>query len=348
MEKMTKKERVIAAINKEEVDRIPFSIWYHLPKVDQDPVQLAEVQIKQAHLYDLDFIKMMPFGNYSAHDFGLSCTFFCTETEPVFERKFAINDPKEWTELKALPGCFGSHGKQLQLAREFKKQLNGEEIPYVQTIFSHLTTAKKLAGTRVFDDMRSHPEYLHQALRAITDTTIDFIKLNIEAGVAGFFLATQCATTDYMTEAEYEEFGKKYDIEVINAYKDKTYFNIVHLHGDNTMFEMIADYPVQCINWHDRWAKPTMADARKLTDKCFLGGINERWLSEAKPEEIKEHIKAGVLAAGPKGIMVTPGCVAELSTPAVNFYAARTAVEGLYEETIKADESNKEKELSLA
>ena len=335
MKKMTKKERLLAAVNKEEVDRIPFSIWYHVPHVDQDPVQLAEETIRQAHLYDIDFIKMMPFGNYSAHDYGLSCTFYCTEDQPVLERKFAINDPKEWTELEALPGCFGSHGKQLQFARELKKQLKGEEIPYVQTIFSPLTTAKKLAGARVIEDMRSHPEYLHQALKAITETTINFIKLNIEAGVAGFFLATQCATTDLMTEAEYEEFGKKYDLEVINAYKDETYFNIVHIHGDNTMFELLEDYPVQCINWHDRWAKPTMLEARSLSEKCFLGGINEKWLAEAKPEDIKEHLREVVLEAGPKGMVITPGCVAKLETPKINFIAARTAVEGLYEEAME-------------
>lgn len=329
MNKMTKKERVIAAINKQEVDRIPFSIWYHVPHVDQDPVQLAEVQIEQAHNYDLDFIKMMPFGNYGAHDFGLSVTFYCTNTQPAFERKFAIEDVKQWTELEPLPGYFGSHGKQLLLTRQLKKQLKGEEIPYVQTIFSPLTTAKKLAGPRVFEDMRSHPEYLHQALAAITETTIDFIRLNIEAGVAGFFFATQGANKEWVTEAEYDEFGVAYDLKVINAYKDITYFNIAHIHGDNTMFEKVANYPCNCINWHDRWVSPNMVEARKLSDKCFLGGINEKWLSKAKHEEVRNHIREGVLAAGRTGLMVTPGCVAELDTPEINFYAARTAIEGL-------------------
>lgn len=329
MNMMTKKERVVAAINKQDVDRIPFSMWYHIPHVDQDPVQLAEVQIEQARSYDMDFIKMMPFGNYGAHDYGLSCTFYCTETQPVFERKFAIEDAKEWTELEPLPGSFGSHGKQLQIARQLKKQLKGEEIPYVQTIFSPLTTAKKISGPRVFEDMRSHPEYLHQALAAITETTINFVKLNIEAGVAGFFFATQCANKEWITEAEHDEFGAAYDLKVINAYKDLTYFNIAHIHGDNTMFEKVADYPCNCINWHDRWVSPNMVEARKLSDKCFLGGINEKWLSKAKPEEVRSHIREGILAAGRTGLMVTPGCVAELNTPVVNFYAARTAVEGL-------------------
>jgi len=36
-----------------------------------------------------------------------------------------------------------------------------------------------------------------------------------------------------------------------------------------------------------------------------------------------------VEAFGRTGLMITPGCVAKLETPEVNFYAARTAVEGL-------------------
>lgn len=329
MNKMTRKERIIAALNKQEVDRIPFSIWYHIPSVDQDPVQLAEVQIQQARDYDLDFIKMMPFGNYGAHDYGLSCTFFCTETQPVLERKFAIDDVKEWLDIEPLPGNFGNHGKQLLLAKQLKKQLKGEEIPYVQTIFSPLTTAKKLAGMRVFEDLRSNPEIMHKALAAITETTINFIKLNIEEGVAGFFFATQTANHEWLTEEEHEEFGVKYDLEVINSYKDITYLNIAHIHGDNTMFETVANYPCNCINWHDRWVTPNMAEARKISDKCFLGGINEKWLSTAKTEDIRAHIKEAVETAGRTGLMITPGCVAELETPRINFYATRLAVEGL-------------------
>ena len=81
--------------------------------------------------------------------------------------------------------------------------------------------------------MRSHPEYLHQALAAITETTIDFVKLNIEEGVAGFFFATQCANKEWLLKLNMMKFGVKYDLQVIDAYKDITYFNVAHIHGDN-------------------------------------------------------------------------------------------------------------------
>ena len=59
MDKMTKKERLEAALKGEEVDRIPISIWQHFSTVDQDPVSLAEIQVRTAEKFDYDFIKLM-------------------------------------------------------------------------------------------------------------------------------------------------------------------------------------------------------------------------------------------------------------------------------------------------
>lgn len=330
--KMTKKERILAALNLQEVDRIPYGIWYHVPHVDQDPEELAELQIQQALDYDLDFIKLMPFGNYSASDFGLSCTYYCVPDKPVFERKFAIEAAAEWEELKVLPGCFGNHGKALMVAQQVAHQQKKKrlEIPFVQTVFSPLTIAKKLAGMRLFDDMRNNPACVHKGLEAITQTTINFVRENLEAGVAGFFFASQCSTYDLVSEQEYDEFGVKYDLQVVDAFKGETYFNIVHIHGDNTMFGKLASYPVNCINWHDRWVAPSMAEARKISNKCFMGGINEKWLlSATRPEEIENHVREIVQSAGWKGLILSPGCVTKPLTPAANYLACRRALDNV-------------------
>lgn len=329
MNAMTKRERVQAALNKQEVDRIPISIWYHLPDVDQDPVELAERTVELTREHDYDFIKMMPFGNYGAQDYGLSVRFYCTPTQTAKERKFAIHSPEDWLRIEPLPAYYGTYGKQVQFARHLQRMLKGDDIPYIQTIFSPLTTAKKLAGPRVFDDMRRHPEALHQALQAFAETTIHFCKANIEAGVAGFFFASQCSSYDCCTEEEYEAFGSRYDLQILKAIQAGTWFNVVHIHGDHTMFEKMAAYPVNCVNWHDRWSAPSLAEARKLTDKCLLGGLNERWFAEASAQEIPAHLKEAVDSAGRRGLMLGPGCVAKLNTPPINFYAARVAAGAL-------------------
>ena len=328
---MNQKERIQAAIAKEETDRMPLGMWYHIPHVDQDPVALVEYQLQQAKDQELDFIKMMPFGNYQAADYGLSCTYYCTPTQAVFERKFAIADVQEWGDIKELPGCFGNHGKTLMMAQQMKRmqKQQGLDIPYVQTIFSPITIAKKLAGDRIFADMVEHPDLMHHALNEIMKTNINFVKENIDAGVSGFFFASQCSTRDWMTEEMYKEFGTKYDLPVLEAAKDATWFNIAHIHGDNTMFELLSSYPVQCVNWHDRWAAPTLDQARKLTDKCLMGGINERWLVSAKAEDVEEHLRQAVEVAGRKGLILTPGCVAKMDTPKENFAAVTAAVKKL-------------------
>lgn len=328
LEVMTKRERVLAAIAGKDVDQIPFSMWYHLPHYDQDPIALAEEQIRLAKLYNLDFIKMMPFGNYVAQDYGLSVDFFCTPTKAAFERRFAIDTAEEWTHLEPLPATYGTYGKQLQLSQQMAKRLK-EDIPYVQTIFSPLTVAKKLAGERVFRDMREHPRYVHQALEAITQTTINFVKANIEAGVSGFFFATQTGSKDYVTLEEHKEFGEKYDLRVLNAFCDVTPFNILHIHGPNTYFEELVKYPVNCINWHDRWVEPSMVEARKLTDKCLLGGMNEKWMEHASADEVSAHLEQAVQAVGRRSLMLTPGCCVELGTPQINLYAASVAARRL-------------------
>lgn len=329
MNVMTRRERIWAALNKQETDRIPISIWFHMPEVDQDPVELSERSIQIARTFNYDFIKMMPFGNYGAQDYGLSVRFYCTADKTAKERKFAIDTPEEWCDIKPLPAYYGTYGKQVEFAQQLQKQLKGEDIPYIQTIFSPLTTCKKLAGPRVFDDMRQYPKYLHQALQAITETTINFCKANVEAGVSGFFFASQCSSFNCCTLEEYKEFGTYYDLQILNAVQEQTWFNVVHIHGENTMFEQMASYPVNCVNWHDRWVSPSLAEARKLTDKCLLGGLHERWFAEASPEEIPRHLREAVESAGRTGLMLGPGCVAKLNTPPINFYAARVAVDTL-------------------
>jgi uroporphyrinogen decarboxylase len=236
---------------------------------------------------------------------------------------------EEWKGLKELSATYGTWGKQLQLSQYLSKLLK-DEVPFIQTIFSPLTTARKLAGDRVFQDMKEHPQIFHQALEVITATTVNFVKANIEAGVSGFFFATQCSTYDLMADQEHGEFGRKYDLMVFDEFQDKTFFNVLHIHGDNIMFEKLMDYPANCLSWHDRWVSPSLGQARKLTGKCLLGGINEKKvLAVEGVDVIQRHVAEAVEDAGRKGLMIGPGCVADPRTPEINYFAARMALERL-------------------
>lgn len=335
---MKKHERIKAALNFEEVDRVPINLWMHFSDKDINPKSLAECQVEHARKFDFDFIKLMPFGLYCVEDWGAQVKYYSERDRPPILSKPGIEQAEDWKKLQVLPAIYGTYGKQLQLAQYVSEQVK-DEIPFVQTIFSPLTVALKLAGDRLLLDMKEHPNWIKQALEVITETTINFVKANIDAGVDGFFFSSQCSSYDLLSKEEYETFGVPYDLEVIESFKDETFFNIAHIHGENIMFDVIEKYPVNCLNWHDHWVSPSLKEARAKTDKCLLGGIREAPfynenkeivknspLLEGTVTEIGEHVKEAIDAAGEKGLILGPGCVVDPLTPERNLFAARRAV----------------------
>lgn len=335
---MNKFERIKAALNSKEVDRVPVSLWMHLSKDDINPGILADSQIEFTKKYDYDFIKLMPFGLYCVEDWGAQVQYFTRTNRPPIIKKYGIQSIEDWGKLKALPAYYGTYGKQLQLAQYVSDQVKGE-LPFVQTIFSPLTVARKLAGDRILLDMKERPELIKNALEVITETTINFVKANIEAGVDGFFFATQCASYDLLTEEEYKIFGEPFDLKVIESYNKETFLNIVHIHGDKIMFDLIKDYPVNCLNWHDRWTAPSLAKARTLTNKCLLGGVREvpyydennrmtrnSLLIDGTVNEVENHVKEAIEEVDGKGLIIGPGCVIDQATPEKSLFAVRRAV----------------------
>lgn len=335
---MTREQRIRAALAGQEVDRVPCSVWMHLSEEDQDPKSLAEALAAMNEEFDFDFIKMMPFGAYTTQDWGAKIKIYCDKyKEPVIVEP-AIKKLSDYGKIIPLEATHGTWGKTLETAQHLSRCV-AKDTPFVQTIFSPATTLKKLASNRLIQDMVENSAEVHKALRAITDTTIKFVKANIEVGVSGFFFATQCATYDFMTDVLFAEFCKPYDLEVINSYKDKTWFHVVHVHGSNIMYNTMSQYPCNCLNWHDRDTQPDMGTARKSVSKTFLGGIQEvptivngvlsydSILERSTPEQIEEHIHQAIDMVAGKGLIIGPGCVCNPRTPKENLHAVRRAVE---------------------
>lgn len=335
---MNKHERIKAALNFKNVDRVPMNLWMHHSVNDSNPKILAETQVEMTKKYDFDFIKLMPFGLYCVEDWGAQIQYFNQSNRPPIIQKYGIEEVADWGRLEVLPAIYGTYGKQLQLAQYVGKKVKGE-IPFVQTIFSPLTVARKLGGDRLLLDIVENPDLVKQALDVITETTINFVKANIDAGVDGFFFATQCATKNLFTEEEYKQFGETYDLKVIESFAQKTWFNIVHMHGDNIMFDLVTNYPVNCLSWHDRWTPPTFQEARKRTNKCFLGGIREvpyydknkqviknSLLLDGTVNEIENHVREAIEQVNGKGLIIGPGCVAPQNTPETSIYALKRGI----------------------
>ena len=146
-------------------------------------------------------------------------------------------------------------------------------MPVIFTVFSPITIADKLSGKKMLSHIREgHGELVKKALEVITETTKHVAAEAIRLGADGVFFASQMSTYDAMTTEEYLEYGKPYDLEVLKAAVDG-WFNTIHAHGNNIMFDVLKDYPVSVFNWHAGETLPALDEAFFLSGKCLMGGL---------------------------------------------------------------------------
>ena len=327
MAPMTHRERIEKALAFEPTDRLPFGFWWHFPNRDRAPRRLAELALELQNRLDLDFIKFSPYGLYSVVDWGVRLDMKGGAYTPV-QADYPIQKPDDWLKLKSFRGDEGEYLIVLEAQRILLSEMK-DDIPLVQTVFSPLTSCLKMAGRDVLlQHLREAPDAVHAGLEVVTETTRRFAVEVATRGADGLFFASQTTNAGYLTPHEYAEFAKAYDEVVLEGVEGRSWFNILHLHGSDVMFDQVADYPVQAFNYHDREAGPSLAEMRKLTDKCLIGGLaRHTTLVKGVPQDVDAQVKDAWEQVERKGLILGPGCVGNLSTPERNILQLRRSVD---------------------
>ena len=304
---MTKAERVEAAWSGKVVDRVPISLWRHFPEADDRAGTLADALVDFHRRYDLDFVKLMPSGVYGVEDWGCRIAYQPNPNGVKTCVEHAVREAADWERLRPLDVTTGALGREVRCTR-LVRDLLGDGAPVLQTVFSPATTARKLAGDRIFQDMREARPALHAGLRTIAHTTTLFARACLDAGADGLFLATQLASSDLCDVATYREFGVPYDLEVLDVVRGRVGFTLLHLHGSNIHFELLAGYPVAALNWHDRRTAPSLAEGLRRTQAGVVGGINETGtLMRGTPTDVAAEVREAIRQTKGRRLAVAPG-----------------------------------------
>jgi len=305
-----KQQRVQATIRGERPDRVPCSFWTHFPGIDLDAVKLAETTFNFYRQLDLDFVKNMSNGLFSIEDWGCICDFSEIERGGVAKvMKYAIETSDDWRALKELDINKGALGRELQ-SLEYLLALMKGDAPVLVTIFSPMTTAQKLCGPAFFQHLRTSPEKVIDALQVIAMSTAQYAARAVEIGCSGVYFASQLASYDLLTQREYHEFGVRFDLQVLNSLGNTAWFNVMHVHGDNIMFNLLKDYSVHAISWHVWETAPTVeAFLSASINKCIVGGLQRFHITADARNEITADISRMVEITGGKRLLLAPGCV---------------------------------------
>jgi uroporphyrinogen decarboxylase len=245
--------------------------------------------------------------------------------EPVL-RKPLIRKVEDFPRVGDLNVHEGFLGDQLRVIRNLRSHF-GTELPIVETVFSPIEIAHRLMEGRpeLLRFLRSHPYEVHDLLRSIANVFAKFCAECMEAGADGIFFATKWATSDQLSWQEYEEFGKSYELNILNKLAELDGLLILHVCGQRTFLQQMLDYPVDIFSY-DFLAEgaPAPAMVAETTGKFVMGGIDpdllerdvhralevarsyrslERWIaggscviSPAVPEENIRRIQDGLRA----------------------------------------------------
>ncbi len=330
MKQMSRRERIVAALDREPVDRVPYAFWRHFPRVDRNPAGLAQATLRFHERYGSDFVKVTPAGGYAVEAWG------CVESadeRPDGHRpcaSCAIRDAEDWKKIRPLdPGAAPGYVEQIEtiIRMGFDRRIG--DAPVVPTLFSPLSLARKLSGNRLDHDLREHPTLVRDAIEAITETLIRFTALALDEGVSGIFYSIQAASRTLHTDQEYAEFGEPYDRRVLESVRDRSILTIVHCHGTELMFDRLADLPGHAWNWDDRATPPTLRYGKSRVAGAVVGGLHQwKTLRDGAPEGAVAEAKDAVAQTDGVGLIVGPGCVLPNETPDANVAAVVRALGG--------------------
>ena len=131
-----------------------------------------------------------------------------------------------------------------------------------------------------------------------------------------------CPACQYglLSEQEYQNFGKHFGLQLL-GHIDKLWLNFLHLHGDNVMFDLLADYPISVMNWHDQETPPTLQGV-------VCGGLQrEHTIVFGSPEQVRLECERAIVQTGGERFILGTGCVVPIITPHGNIKSVRLSVE---------------------
>lgn len=321
---VTSSDRLFAALAGGVVDRPPVALWRHFPEQDQTARGLAEATVRWQADFPGDFVKLMPPGDYPTIDWGLRSVFDGAPggtRRPLFH---PVTEPVDWRRLPGLDVREGFNGEMLNAVTLARRDLPAD-VPLLQTVFSPLTVAAKLSGDCVVAHLRDAPAMVHAGLRRIAEVTRAFAAASLEAGADGVFFATQLADRTRLNDHEYREFGVPYDLQVLDLMPSAAPL-LLHLHGEAPMLGLSGRYPSGALSWHDRRSGPSLRDVAREQNRPVCGGLDEAPIAAARPEDAAAQASDAVRQMDARGVIVAPGCVIPVATPAATILAVLDAV----------------------
>ena len=325
---MTKRERVMAALRGEPVDRVPIAFWLHNFVTENSAESLAGETLRLAKTFDWDYLKPQSRAQCFAEAWGLEYTASRDHAVPFTVTRAPAAGASDLASLEPADPRAGALGEQLEALRLIRAAV-GPDTPIIWTVFSPLmvmTYLMKGGREQALSLMRSEPAAVEHALEAVAVTLRAYAGACLDAGADGLFYATNLATRSLMSAAECRRFQRPHDLRVLGPV-ERAPFNLLHVCGEGTLFDEFLDYPVTALSWATVPGNPTLAEGHRKTGRAVVGGF------PAKPDiksftdaALTDRARSAIAEMRGRSLLIGPDCSINPDTPEPLLHAAGAAV----------------------
>ena len=325
---MTKRQRVMAALRGQSVDRIPLAFWLHNFNTENSARGLADETLRLARTFDWDFLKPQSRAQCFAEMWGLTYRPSRETATPYTVTHTPVVDAEDLARLPVADPRLGALGEQLEALRLIRAAV-GPDVPIIWTVFAPpmiLPMLTRGGREQALGLLRDAPRESARAFDVMAETLAEYARLCLAEGADGLFYATNVATRALMSAEECRRWQRPWDLRILKSVENAP-FNLLHVCGAGIHLDEFADYPVTALSFAAVPGNPTLAAAHARTGRAIVGGL------PAKPEvagmtEASLVARAGAATRemGGRWLLLGPDCSVNPDTPARLMHAVGAAL----------------------
>ena len=331
MTPMTSRQRVMAALRGEPVDRIPLAFWLHNFATENSAAGLAGETMRLHETFGWDFLKPQSRAQCFAEMWGLTYAPSRERATPYAVTREPLGTADEVGRLRPVDPRQGALGEQLEALRMIRTRV-GPDVPIIWTIFSPLMVLPFLVRggkPQALAFLRSDGAAVARGLHAMAETLAEYARLTREAGADGLFYATNVATRALMSADECRRFQRPFDTTVLAAVEQAP-FNLLHVCGEDIWFDEFADYPVTAFSFALAPGNPSLKEAHRKTGRAVVGGLPAKpQIAAMTAPALVERAKAAIGEMAGRWLLLGPDCSISPDTPEPLLHAVGTTVRGV-------------------
>ncbi len=299
---MTKKERVLAAIQKQPVDYIPSGFSLHFPTERAFGEHAVDSHLEFFKETDTDICKIM--------------------NEHLVPSYGPITKADEYRKIPTISIHDTFMQEQLEITKKIMDKVDPDSFVVgtlhgilASTIHPLEQSGMAYEDTRSFlvSALREDPEPVLSAMHRIADGMCELASAYCDIGVHGVYYAALGAEKHYFADEEFAKWIAPFDEQILKAIKEAGGYSFLHMCKDGlnlNRYSSILEY-VDVVNWGIYEIPYSLQEGIALfKGKTIMGGLANRSgvLVDGSIEDVTDTVQDLIKQVGKTGFILGADC----------------------------------------